>query len=96
MGVVGFEPTFSVPITVPCLEDRSDYTPKRTKQMKKHCTCCKTKKPLLEFGYRKTEKRYQSYCKKCLYKYQMNRWIERKKWAISYLGGKCSRCGIID
>lgn len=33
------------------------------------------------------------YCKQCLYKYQMQRWIKRKIAAVVYLGGKCVRCG---
>ena len=28
-----------------------------------------------------------------LYKYQMNRWRERKQKAIDYKGGKCCHCG---
>lgn len=35
----------------------------------------------------------QRYCRPCLYKYQMKRWIKRKIAAVAHLGGKCVRCG---
>lgn len=31
--------------------------------------------------------------KQDLYDYQVRRWIERKKKAIDYKGGRCARCG---
>ena len=41
----------------------------------------------------KKNKGVQTYCKKCLYKIQTERWINRKKWAVKYKGGKCDNCG---
>lgn len=31
-------------------------------------------------------------CKQCFSKYCMERWRDRKKQAIQYLGGSCNRC----
>lgn len=57
------------------------------------CSKCQQEKEESEFYYRKTENRYQSYCKKCLHESQSQRWIERKIKAIDLFGGCCSQCG---
>ena len=57
----------------------------------KICVKCKQEKPIHEF--RRKGKYRQSYCKPCMYKYQIERWIEIKKKAIEYKGGICIRCG---
>lgn len=59
----------------------------------KFCPKCEKDKNVEDFYYRKTEKRHQSYCKICLCQIQMDRWIERKKLAVEYKGGKCIKCG---
>jgi hypothetical protein len=58
----------------------------------KTCCSCKECKPLSEF-HKKTGIKLHSYCKPCLYEIQRARWIQRKKDAVIYLGGKCSKCG---
>ena len=56
-------------------------------------TCSKCQISLSEeTGYKKG-KRFQSLCRTCFNTYCMDRWIRRKKDAILYKGGKCSRCG---
>ena len=57
---------------------------------KKQCNKCGETKPNLDFG--KKGKGLQSYCKPCLYAYQIERWIKIKKKAIAYKGGKCIVC----
>lgn len=59
----------------------------------KTCCKCKIEKDESEFYYKKSENRYESMCKSCLHSYQINRWIQRKKEAITYKGGCCSICG---
>lgn len=59
----------------------------------KTCQKCKIEKNEKEFYYKKNEKRYNSWCKKCLYEFQKKRWIKRKKEAVELLGGKCCKCG---
>lgn len=44
-------------------------------------------------GYKKTETKWQSKCKKCFNEYCVNRWKKRKIEAIEYKGGCCSVCG---
>jgi hypothetical protein len=67
-------------------EDKGDY---RT------CSRCKEIKHKDNF-YKRTarEDSYQPYCKGCFNTIFSNRWIERKKWAIQYKGGKCIDCNI--
>ena len=59
----------------------------------KKCSNCKEEKELEEFHLKKSEKRFQSICKKCFSQYCIKRWKERKKEAVSYKGGCCTRCG---
>lgn len=59
---------------------------------KKICSNCKKEKPICDF-HRKTGKYRNSLCKACLYEFQKERWTQRKKDAVLYLGGKCSKCG---
>ena len=42
---------------------------------------------------KKNNEKFYSYCNKCLYEKQKRRWIERKKEAVEYKGGKCIVCG---
>jgi hypothetical protein len=58
----------------------------------KTCNKCNEEKELAEF-YSKTKNSVQAYCKKCFNKYCMERWIQKKKDAIEYLGGSCKNCG---
>ena len=56
-------------------------------------TCSKCQISLNEeTGYKKG-KRFQSLCRTCFNTYCIDRWIKRKKDAISYKGGKCICCG---
>lgn len=59
----------------------------------KECPRCKKKKSLSEFHFKKTEKRPNSWCKKCVYSSQALRWKDRKRKATKLLGGKCCKCG---
>lgn len=59
----------------------------------KKCPQCEEEKKVCEFHLKKTESRYSSWCKKCLYKYQKKRWIDRKKKAVHLMGSECSICG---
>jgi hypothetical protein len=55
------------------------------------CSRCNQRKPLAEMH--RTRTRVYGYCKKCLYRLQMIRWNTIKVRAITYLGGRCKRCG---
>jgi len=54
----------------------------------KKCYCVKE-----ETDFYKKGNRIHSYCKSCYNQYCQERWIEKKKKAISYLGGCCKKCG---
>ena len=56
------------------------------------CNICHKEKEESEF-YKKGKDRFQAYCKSCFNNYCMARWTRRKKDAINYKGGKCSKCG---
>lgn len=59
----------------------------------KRCSTCQELKPETEF-YKKGRSGYvNSLCKECFNDYCQARWVERKKQAIEYKGGKCTRCG---
>lgn len=55
------------------------------------CPKCDEDKKPSEF-YKKTSSRKQPYCKPCFNSYCSSRWIQKKKDAIEYLGGKCLDC----
>ena len=55
--------------------------------------CSKCSIELNENNAYKKGERLQTYCKECFNKFCMERWIERKKKAILYKGGKCIICG---
>ena len=59
---------------------------------KKTCLKCNEIKSVKHFNPKGTGKLHP-YCKPCLYKYQIERWIKRKKKAVNYKGGKCIICG---
>jgi len=61
--------------------------------MIKKCTKCNKNKHEKEFHYKKTENRYNSWCKECVYEFQRNRWQLLKLKAINLFQGKCSICG---
>lgn len=48
-----------------------------------------------ETGYKRADRAsgYQSLCKSCFSIYCTKRWRQRKRDAIEYKGGSCSRCG---
>lgn len=58
----------------------------------RYCSACKLEKPISEF-HKKTKKYLHCYCKSCLYMFQKKRWLQKKKDAVNYLGGKCKKCG---
>ena len=58
----------------------------------KTCSTCNTEKKESEFYSRKDRKSGQAMCKQCFNSYCIERWKERKKQAVSYLGGKCVDC----
>lgn len=59
----------------------------------RECAKCRTKRPLSDFHSKKTENRYHSWCKECVYSGQRRRWIDRKIRAVKLFGNKCSKCG---
>jgi hypothetical protein len=59
----------------------------------KTCSKCKVSKDEKEFFFKKSENRFNSYCKPCLYEYQKQRWLDRKRKAIELFGGECCKCG---
>lgn len=59
----------------------------------KICSKCKEEKNIDEFYFKKSEKRFNSWCKKCVYQSQNDRRKVLKKRAIDLLGGKCQICG---
>ena len=50
-------------------------------------------KPISNFYKKGKSGRTNSLCKKCFNAFCHNRWIQRKKDMIEFLGGKCSKCG---
>lgn len=61
----------------------------------KICVKCEKEKPVTDFyskGYKRKESTH-SYCKDCFNKYTTERFIDKKKAAIEYLGGCCTHCG---
>lgn len=66
--------------------------------MQKQCSKCKitknTKSFYVKYKLKKGISKYQSYCKSCLLKTQMQRWKAIKEKAICYKGGKCIDCNI--
>lgn len=72
---------------------RENLSVKRPDGIKK-CGYCNETKKLTEF-YSRGNNNFASYCKPCLYKFQMKRWNDRKEDAIKYLGNKCNKCGFI-
>jgi len=61
--------------------------------MNRTCSNCGCEKNGSEFYYKKTEERFNSWCKACLYEFQRKRWISRKIKAVEMMGNKCCRCG---
>jgi len=55
------------------------------------CNRCDEDKDPSEF-YQKTATRKQAYCKPCFNSYCAERWRQKKKDAVEYLGGKCADC----
>jgi len=62
----------------------------------KTCTTCHKEKPLSDFYKQADRKKGASSCKSCFNRYCVDRWIQKKKDAINYKGGKCNRCGYDD
>lgn len=56
-----------------------------------YCVCGETDPKKF---YRCRAKKKGRYCKSCFNKYQNARWIERKRQAIKFKGGKCENCGL--
>ncbi len=59
----------------------------------KKCSTCQQLKSETAFYKKGKSGRINSLCKECFNDYCQNRWVNRKKLGIEYLGGKCSRCG---
>lgn len=59
----------------------------------KKCPRCNKEKSLDEFHFKKSENRYNSWCKKCFSAMCMLRWKDRKRKAVELLGNKCFKCG---
>ena len=64
----------------------------KPKNQEKYCPRCKQIKDKSLF-YNRRNQDTSSYCKICMDKYSQERWLQRKKEAIEYLGGKCVCCG---
>lgn len=58
----------------------------------KTCTTCNEEKFITEFYQQKDRKIGSSSCKKCFNDYCVQRWVQKKKEAIEYKGGKCEDC----
>ena len=58
----------------------------------KICTLCRKEKIITEFYQQKDRKQGASQCKECQNKRSIQKWIRRKKDAISYLGNNCNDC----
>jgi hypothetical protein len=58
----------------------------------KTCTTCNEEKFITEFYQQKDRKSGSSSCKKCFNDYCVQRWVQKKKEAIEYKGGKCEDC----
>lgn len=58
----------------------------------KLCPKCKKEKQLSEFHFKKSENRYNSWCKSCVYELQKLRWKDRKRKVVELMGGKCCKC----
>jgi hypothetical protein len=63
---------------------------------RKICSCCKQEKNLNDFNSKGKKGGKHTYCKKCLYIFQMRRWNKKKIFAIDYKGGKCVECGSVE
>lgn len=74
------------------ISSRRSETSIRRFAMTKTCCRCKLEKPLSDFYEKKKEDRNTSYCKKCLYQYQHERWRQRKIKAVQLMGGQCAKC----
>ena len=59
----------------------------------KVCTQCKLEKPITDFYKQADRSTRSSFCKPCKNKYDVLRFVEKKKKAISYKGGCCNHCG---
>lgn len=63
----------------------------------KYCPRCKVLKETNSKNFYAKGNTFQSLCKECFGSYCMERWINRKKKAIEYKGGKCIDCnGVFD
>ncbi len=71
----------------------SSYNNNENNNDTRKCSKCNQIKSVNSFSIKKTEKRFSSQCKDCLYKFQKERWKKRKIEAINLLGGKCNVCG---
>tara|TARA_Y100000034_G_C6879831_1_gene402961 strand:+ start:1127 stop:1789 length:663 start_codon:yes stop_codon:yes gene_type:complete len=60
---------------------------------KKKCSHCGREKKLSDFYCQRTENRYSSWCRECIYTKQKQRWRDRKRKVVELFGGKCSICG---
>jgi predicted HNH restriction endonuclease len=59
----------------------------------KICPKCNKEKDKKDFYKRRNNTHSSSYCKECSDKYSSERWIDIKKNAVEYKGGKCEICG---
>ena len=59
----------------------------------KKCPRCKKEKAIDNFFFNSNERRYQSWCKKCMNESQVARIRDRKAEAVKLMGDKCSLCG---
>ena len=57
------------------------------------CPNCKVEKSEEDFHWKKSEKRFHSWCKSCVYEGQRERWKDRKRKAVEIMGGECCKCG---
>lgn len=57
------------------------------------CARCQEVKPESKFQFKRTENRFNSWCRDCMNKTDYERMLARKTKAIRLMGGKCCRCG---
>lgn len=72
---------------------KTNFRKVETDPGKKLCSRCKLQHDVSKF-YKKSKDKLQPYCKTCHNKIFLQRWIDRKIWAIQYKGNHCVDCNI--
>lgn len=92
----GKDKTIFCSVTCSVIWQKDNLTKPLNLSGKKICISCNIEKDYNEFRLKGKSNRFHSYCKKCLYIFQMRRWNKKKISAVAYKGGKCIKCGSIE